>query len=178
MLGKIYVAENLSFLGKKKNLKKKNLPGFKGWSRAHTFVWRFLQLILKNCKSKYSDCEQLNHHREVPLKDSAVRGLKHLAVFRVNTVLLLKFPGICNQKLTILLKNRDIFAICFLFVPKKCLNSRNVDKEQGVFKSIQAVADMGFEVHFTISVFRILPRSQAGIAQQNTVLFSIPKNVF
>lgn len=95
------------------------------------------------------------------LKESAVCGLKHSTVFRVNIMLLLKFPGISNQKSTILLKNGDIFAICFLFVPKKCLNSRNAGKEQRVFKSIQAVADVGFEVHLAISVFRILPRSQA-----------------
>lgn len=72
-----------------------------------------------------------------------------------------KFTGISDQKSTILLKNGDIFVICFLFIPKKCLHSRNAGKEQGVFKIIQAVADMGFEVHFAISVFRILLRSQA-----------------
>lgn len=82
-------------------------------------------------------------------------------MFRVNIVLLLKFPGISDQKLTILWKNGDIFAICLLLIPKKCLHSRNADKEQEVFKSIQAVAAvLGFEVHFAISVFRILPRSQ------------------
>lgn len=161
-------------LGKKKP--KKNLPGFEGWSRAHKFVWRFLQLLLRSCKPKQSDWEQLNHHRGVLLKESAVCGLKHLTVFRVNIVLLLKFPGMSNKKLTILWKNGDTFAICFLLVPKKCLNSRNADQEQGVFKSIQAVADVGFEVHFTISVFRILPRSQAAelLVLPSKMLFYFP----
>lgn len=76
-------------------------------------------------------------------------------------MLLIWFPGISDKKSTVLLKNGGIFAVCFLFIPKKCLQSRNANEEQGVFKSIQAVADMGFEVHFAVSVFRILPRSRA-----------------
>lgn len=70
------------------------------------------------------------------LEESAVCRLKHLSelvVFRVNIVLLIRFPGISDQKSTILLKNFDIFAICFLFISKKCLHSRNAKEKKGVF---------------------------------------------
>lgn len=43
--------------------------------------------------------------------------------------------------------------MCFLFITNNYLHSTNADKEQAVFKIIQAVVDMGFEVHFNSSVF-------------------------
>lgn len=67
-------------------------------------------------------------------------------------VLLLRFPGKSDQKLTISLKNCDTFAISFLFISKKHLHSRNAKEYKGVFRSIQAVADIGFDVRFALSV--------------------------
>lgn len=95
----------------------------------------FLQLLLKSCRLKYWGCKWFNCNREAFLNESAVCGLKHfseLIVFRVDIVWLIRFPGISDQKSTILLKKSVFSAICFLFISKKCLHSRNA-KEKGVF---------------------------------------------
>lgn len=97
------------------------------------------------------------------LKVSAIGVMKHLsesAVFGINTGLLLTFLGISDPKIKYLIEKLTFLPSVF------CLSQRNIctletlrRRRWCLFKSRQAVAVVVLEVHFPISVLRILSSS-------------------
>lgn len=95
------------------------------------------------------------------LKVSAIGVMKHLsesAVFGINTGLLLTFLGVSDPKIKYLIEKLTFFAISFLFISNICI-LETLRRRQCLFKSRQAVAVVVLEVHFPISVLRILSSS-------------------
>lgn len=137
---------------------------------------------LKSYELKYWECEQFNHSR-VFLKVSAIGVMKHLsksAVFGIDTGLLITFLGIPDPKIKCFIEKLTFLPSVF------CLSQRNIctleilrRRRRCLFKSRQAVVDMVLEVHFPISVFRILSRSPITVlllspcSWNGDILFSI-----
>jgi len=98
----------------------------------------------------------------VILKVSAIGVMKHLsesAVFGINTGLLLTFLGVSDPKIKYLIEKLTFFAIRFLFISNICTLETLRRRRWCLFKSRQAVAVVVLEVHFPISVLRILSSS-------------------
>lgn len=96
------------------------------------------------------------------LKVSAIGVMKHLsesAVFGINTGLLLTFLGVSDPKIKYLIEKLTFFAIGFLFISNICTLETLRRRRRCLFKSRQAVAVVVLEVHFPISVLRILSSS-------------------
>lgn len=140
----------------------------------------FYSSLWKAVNQSTQDYEQLNRYREVLLKESALCRLKHLAVFRVDIVLLLK------SFQAYLIKNRPFYWKMGIFLSCVfCLSQIIICTLQMLTRSRRCLKSsrllLTWVLKFT-SILQYFTKESgswtAAIAQQHAILFSMLENGF